>query len=178
MTEYGIKALKTKVKHGDVLSTEEKNFIGRVLEKQITKQVKGKSVTHEGYVANCPSCNKFIILWMILKLWSIRHCMRHKNGKKGQVYSCPSILSIIYWFKDFPENSASALYSAAFSFVTTTLIVCLSFIYFSVAIFWLSVYLDPTFYLPQLFNLKCSIFNIYICNFSGNFGFFYGVISS
>ena len=60
MTEYGIKALKTKVKHGDVLSTEEKNFIGKILEKQIPKQVKGKSVTHEGYVANCPFCNKFI----------------------------------------------------------------------------------------------------------------------
>ena len=32
----------------------------KALEKQIAKPVKGKSATHEGSVANCPSCNKFI----------------------------------------------------------------------------------------------------------------------
>lgn len=31
-----------------------------LVEKQIPKKVKGISITHEGYVGNCPACNKFI----------------------------------------------------------------------------------------------------------------------
>jgi Zn finger protein HypA/HybF involved in hydrogenase expression len=35
-------------------------FIIEVLEKQKPKKVEKLSLTHEGYVGNCPSCKKFI----------------------------------------------------------------------------------------------------------------------
>lgn len=47
------------------------NTIIQILEKQIPKKVKGKSLTHEGHVGNCPRCGKFIT-----------------NFKNGQYCSC------------------------------------------------------------------------------------------
>ena len=36
------------------------NVAIQALEKQFAKKPRGKSITHEGFVANCPACNKFI----------------------------------------------------------------------------------------------------------------------
>lgn len=59
MTEYGIKAIKTKVKHGDVLSTEEKNFICKVLEKQIPLEpcCISEMDENDNAMVECPICH-------------------------------------------------------------------------------------------------------------------------
>jgi len=53
------------------------NLAISALEKQDSKKVKGISVTHEGYVGNCPLCGKFI------RYKENTHFCNHKNcGQK------------------------------------------------------------------------------------------------
>ena len=59
MTEYGIREIKTKVKHGETISIEAKNFIGKLLEKQIPMEPCRISEIDENdnALVECPICH-------------------------------------------------------------------------------------------------------------------------
>lgn len=55
--DLAIQALE-KVQEYEKIGTVEECRVA--VERMKPKKVKGKSATHDGFVANCPSCNKFI----------------------------------------------------------------------------------------------------------------------